>query len=199
MLTELMEKQDTFRTIGDDQGSNLQQNNDMSFILSSAANLKNIRREEIKNYIAFRSDDSFPEDELADCLKRTATPERTGSHPVFVTSSIQLKEQFTSLQKWEGVVEEVKSDYFVARLVDLTEPNQDEEAEFALDDVPEADRPLIAPGAIFYWNIGYLDNRHGQRYRASLIRFRRLPAWTEDEIKASREEAERIANALGWK
>lgn len=106
---------------------------------------------------------------------------------------------FISLQKWEGVVLEVLSDSFLARLVDLTRTGLDEEAEFPVNEVSEEDRPLIRPGAIFYWNIGYHNSYSGQRTRTSIIRFRRLPAWTREEIEAAKREAERLGESIGWK
>ena len=105
---------------------------------------------------------------------------------------------FISLQKWEGIVMEVMDDAFLARLIDLTNKGVDEEAEFPIDEISEEDKPLVRPGAIFYWNIGYHTSYSGQRTRSSIIRFRRLPAWTQREIDAAKREAERIGKALGW-
>jgi hypothetical protein len=105
---------------------------------------------------------------------------------------------FTSLQEWEGIVTEVRNDAFLARLIDLTHRGADEEAEFPNDEVSEEDKPLVRPGAIFYWHIGYHTSYSGQRTRVSVIRFRRLPAWTQREIDAAKQEAERIGKALGW-
>lgn len=105
---------------------------------------------------------------------------------------------FISLQKWEGIVMEVKDDAFLARLIDLTNKGVDEEAEFPIDEISEEDKLLVRPGAIFYWNIGYHTSSSGQRTRTSIIRLRRLPAWTQREIDAAKREAERIRKALGW-
>jgi hypothetical protein len=105
---------------------------------------------------------------------------------------------FTSLQAWEGVVTRVMGNAFLARLIDLTQTGADEEAEFSIDDISEEDKALITPGAIFYWDIGYHTSYSGQRTRESMIRFRRLPAWTQKEIDAAQREAERIGKALGW-
>jgi hypothetical protein len=110
-----------------------------------------------------------------------------------------IKEKFNSLQTWEGVVMEVLEDSFFARLVDLTESNPDEEAEFPLEEVSEEDRKLVKPSAVFYWNIGYHDSRSGQRTRASVIRFRRLPAWTSKEIETAKREARDLREIIGWK
>lgn len=106
---------------------------------------------------------------------------------------------FSSLQKWEGVVLQVTLECIIARLVDLTQPGaSEEEAEIPLNELSEEDRDLIQPGAVFYWNIGYLDSQSGQRTRVSIIRFRRLPAWTRKEIESAGREAARIRAAFGW-
>ncbi len=87
----------------------------------------------------------------------------------------------------------------MARLQDLTEKGPEEEAEFPIEEVSDEDRKFIKSGAIFYWNIGYLDSRTGQRRRVSIIRFRRLPAWRKEEISASQIEALKIRETIGWK
>ncbi len=126
-----------------------------------------------------------PEYQLKPVLPRTGNP--------------RPQDRFVSLQKWEGAVLGVEHNSFFAKLVDLTQGSPEEEAEFCLDDVSEEDRPLLKPGAIFYWNIGYHDSRTGQRRKVSEIRFRRLPAWTAREIEAARREATRLGDLIGWK
>lgn len=96
------------------------------------------------------------------------------------------------LQKWEGQVVRLTAGGFVAKLVDLTAMAPEEDAEFALDDVSAADLPLVQPGAVFYWSIGYRVAVRGQRSRESVLRFRRLPTWS----RADRAEA--AARADGW-
>jgi len=106
---------------------------------------------------------------------------------------------FRLLQKWEGFVLQVRKDAFVARLIDQNHDGPDEEAEIPLEEISEEDQALVQPGAIFYWSIGYLDSRGGQRIRASVIRFRRLPAWTTEELQAARSKAASMRELLGWK
>ena len=106
---------------------------------------------------------------------------------------------FISLQKWEGSVIEVKTDSFVAKLVDMKNDALDEKADILISEVSEDDLPLVVPGAIFYWTIGYYVAKSRQRKRESVIRFRRLPEWTTDEIVAAEREAEKSINLLGWK
>jgi hypothetical protein len=106
------------------------------------------------------------------------------------------KNDFVSLQKWEGIVEEVYEDSFEARLIDLTSNTPDEVAEIPLEEVSKDDYPLIEEGAIFYWNIGYRDKVSGQRERVTFIRFRRLPMWQKRELKVAERNAEEIQELL---
>jgi hypothetical protein len=46
--------------------------------------------------------------------------------------------------------------------------------------------------------VGYGISASGTRSRASIISFRRLPAWTEVEKRQVKERAQLIAKELGW-
>jgi len=105
----------------------------------------------------------------------------------------EIKEFFRAIQKWEGFVLDVGSDTFRARLVSIVGEGPDQEAEIYLEEVDPDDRPLLQPGAVFYWTIGYLDRPSG-RLRAAILRFRRLPAWSETELNAARNEAKKLAS-----
>lgn len=130
-------------------------------------------------------------------VSKTTVPfKEHGTPPSFPQVSTPPRDNFVTLQKWEGVVMDVTKDSFIARLYDLDKKSSDEEAEFPCEEISEEDRELIMPGAIFYWNIGYHDSWCGQRRRSSVIRFRRLPAWRAEEIEASKREAERIKNTI---
>lgn len=118
---------------------------------------------------------------------------------VFLRREPIVQNRFVPLQKWEGTVLQILEDSFFARLVDLTSGGVDEEAEFPVEEVSDADRSLIRPGAVFYWNIGYIDNISGQRTRASVIRFRRLPVWRPEELERARRKAQHISDLLDWK
>lgn len=101
-------------------------------------------------------------------------------------------------QQWEGTVESVSDGEIVARLRDLTNVgNSDERATFSRDEIADADQSLVAPGAVFYWSIGYERTVFGQKSAKSSIRFRRLPAWTKSEVAAVHREADELAHALG--
>ena len=65
-------------------------------------------------------------------------------------------------------------------LIDDTQPV--EEITFSTEEISPSDLQLVAPGAVFYWRIGYVDEVNGQRRRTSDFSFRRLPQWREKDI-----------------
>lgn len=93
--------------------------------------------------------------------------------------------------QWEGQVLEVYEDSFLARLVDMSGKNPDEEAEITFDAVQDDDRTLLRPGAIFYWQIGYRQEG-GTRCSVSMLLFRRMPRWTKFELEAIRTEGNEL-------
>jgi len=101
------------------------------------------------------------------------------------------------LQEWEGQVQEVGERVFSARLVDLTQDSKEEteETDLPIEDLGEADRGLVVPGAIFRWIIGYRWT-NGEKERFTRVVIRRLPIWTEREIKSADQEAAELHNAL---
>ncbi len=113
--------------------------------------------------------------------------------------TIATQNQFISLQKWQGIVVEVKKDAFIAKLIDLTERGAEEEAEFSIEEVSDDDKELVVPGGVFYWNIVYQISYQGQQTRASIIRFRRLPVWRKEELDAAKSRAQKIQNDINWK
>lgn len=106
--------------------------------------------------------------------------------------------RYQVLQQWEGTVSEIVDGDFRAELRDLTDPSHpDEVAVFSLDEVSDPDRSLVALGAIFYWTICYEITRTKQKKTVSLIRFQRLPAWTQKDIRAIKKKAEELKYAFG--
>jgi hypothetical protein len=118
---------------------------------------------------------------------------------VFPKASRASDRYFDVRQLWEGTVDAVRPDGFlVVTLRDLTAPDRPRErAELVPDDIPDGDRDLLAPGAIFYWSIGYEITITGQRNGVSSIRFRRLPAWTRSELDAAKREAAELELLFG--
>jgi len=108
-----------------------------------------------------------------------------------------LRSRFLLLQQWEGCVLEVGQDSFLSVVYDQTNPeNSPEEVRLLIDDIPPAELPLLAPGAVFYWSIGYNDMSNGQRLRSSVISFRRLPAWGEKDISRIKKRSAQLASFL---
>jgi hypothetical protein len=134
------------------------------------------------------------ENETVQTLSRKPLPSITR-----LSTKSTAQDSFVLLQKWEGVVTRITDDSFISTLRDLTSESADEEAEIPIEEVPRADITLLAPGAVFYWCIGYLDRLGGQRIRASEIRFRRLPPWSDRELESARREADEISDLLDWK
>lgn len=102
------------------------------------------------------------------------------------------------LQDWEGVVERIEDDIFVARLRDMTanEVYPGEIAELPVGDVSEDDRELLQVGAVFYMTVGYYVRASGRRERFGRVVFRRLPGWTASALERARERARRITHFL---
>jgi hypothetical protein len=90
-------------------------------------------------------------------------------------------------EKWEGSVEDVGKNYFVASLINLSSGDS-ATAEIFVEDVSAEDRDLIAPGKLFYWHIGYRSYRSGDQERVSSIKFKRVlnshPSLNDNELKS---------------
>ena len=114
----------------------------------------------------------------------------------YPSSSRELPREVV-LQEWEGQVQEVGDRVFSARLVDLTRNSKEEteESDLPIEDLGDADRDLLIPGAIFRWIIGYRWI-NGEKERFARVVVRRLPIWTEREIKSADQEAAELYDAL---
>jgi hypothetical protein len=123
--------------------------------------------------------------------------------PKNLTITVAPRSRLITLQEWEGLVENVDQERgsFTARLYDLRRKDSKdvEIAEFDINDVEPDGQELILPGAVFRWIIGYRDAVYGKRERVSSLVFRRLPAWTTEDLKRSEERGKSLANALRWK
>lgn len=115
-----------------------------------------------------------------------------------VDASEAPREALIPLQRWEGVVLDVEDTSFVVRLVDTAGENADEEVTLPKGELCEFDLELLEPGAILYWTIGYRRTVRGVRERVSRIRLRRLPAWTESQLRDAKERASVLARELDW-
>jgi hypothetical protein len=93
-------------------------------------------------------------------------------------------ESFVAVQEWEGVVNEIRSDVFLADLVDITAQavEANELAEIPIADIQEKDRQWFRVGAIFRWVVGYHRTAGGTKTRGSRIHFR-WPVQPDSETK----------------
>lgn len=104
---------------------------------------------------------------------------------------------FVSLRKWEGIVESLSKEGFIAKLKDVDREVPDERVEIDFDELTNVDeRPLVKTGAIFSWTMGYSVTPSGTRKRQAILIFRRMPVWTEDDIEQGYKEADIMYAAL---
>ena len=116
----------------------------------------------------------------------------------FSFPALEPRTNFRTLQAWEGVVTDVQDSTFSVRLVDLTSNEPDEESNIDFEDVSKDERPLVRTGAVFLLHVGYSTSQGGQRSRTALLRFRRLPVWTEPELSSAEKAAEEQVDQINW-
>ncbi len=105
---------------------------------------------------------------------------------------------FLALRKWEGIVESVLESSFIARLKDVANEVPDERVEIDFDELTNHDeKVLVKTGAIFSWTMGYSVTQSGTRKRQAILIFRRMPSWTEENIKKGFEIADEMYEAFG--
>jgi hypothetical protein len=105
--------------------------------------------------------------------------------------------KFKVLQQFECAVTRITRDYFEAQLSDLTDPTKPMEfAELSLEDVSHSDLPLLVPGCVFYWILGYETRQGGQITNVSEIRLRRNPPWSRRAIEKLKAKALETYNLL---
>jgi hypothetical protein len=83
-------------------------------------------------------------------------------------------------------------------VIDGSDPSNEEIVEFDIEEVSPGDHCLVEPGSVFYWSIGYRTDPSGERSRSSVLVFRRLPAWSAQELKRAKEDAADLRKRLGW-
>ena len=107
----------------------------------------------------------------------------------------------TPLMEWEGSVEAIKGEEFVARLVNVAtgELPPTEEARFPISELSDFQRENLKTGAIFRWVIGLQRLPNGNKQRVSELFFRRFPAaHSEKEINATVAGIGIHLDALEW-
>lgn len=107
---------------------------------------------------------------------------------------------FSRLEQREGVVLEVmpEEDVFRARLVDPRAVEPDEEVVVEMEQLSPYDLDLVAPGALFFWAIGYLTKASGRRQLTLRIDFRRLPAERAGYAERASKAAKTYMKEMKW-
>ena len=118
------------------------------------------------------------------------------SHPS--RSTPEPKAFLHVLQEWEGHVVEMRSDEFVARLVDLTagSTHEEEEALIPWAAISRNEAASVDVGSIFRWVIGYERPSAGTRKRVSRIVFRDQPRMTQRDFREGRRWARETVRAF---
>ena len=100
-------------------------------------------------------------------------------------------------QEWHGYVTEVSEASFECRLLDVTAGDtvESEMADIRLEQVPEAERGLVRPGAYFKW---FIERVPGAEDAVSCIDFASTPCWTEEEIERAKAKARELYDAITW-
>jgi hypothetical protein len=97
------------------------------------------------------------------------------------------------LAEWSGFVTSIEQHYFTASLEGVYGTGVEgveEDSEIPLSDVGDADRDLMRVGAMFRLCIFYENPKNGRPRRFSQVIFRRLPAYTADELEVAGKRGE---------
>jgi hypothetical protein len=105
--------------------------------------------------------------------------------------------RFVLLKKLEGIVVLRGDDFFVAHFVENYSDVKILEAEIALSDIPESERPLVVEGAFLVWTMSYRWEG-GELRRDSAIYIRRLPAWNAQEAEKAIHAARSLRTSIDW-
>ncbi len=108
------------------------------------------------------------------------------------------KESFTVLQEWEGYVIRVGYETFAARLIDLKTLKVEEDAEIYLNQVTFGDLQFLRVGAMFRWQIGYVENENRGMKAAGKIHFLPSPCLSREDISQAQKSAQGIRKTFGW-
>jgi hypothetical protein len=166
---------------------------------STALPLFDDRSSRAENLVTIVGDVTFESSPLAGTgesspsMGTAAASRALASAPMPIQFVVALKTENVVLQVWEGTVTNLANDEFTAIIRDKTEEgNPDEEVVLSTDELAVEDLPLLRPGAIFYWSVRYEQERGLPRRRVSRIRFRRVPGWTNADIRQSEVIKERL-------
>jgi hypothetical protein len=104
---------------------------------------------------------------------------------------------FVVEERWQGYVVDVADEVFHAALFD-TQENDVETVKLEKEEVNILMRPLIKPGAIFFFDIGYQIDPGGQKRRQSVVSFPMIPIVSGDILQRAKAAAAKRFKDLGW-
>ena len=146
------------------------------------------------SYFADTNNSELPESDIVApfsklSLHRTDFPDR-----------LELGRTLHPLVEWEGYVDHITNDSFVAKLVNVNTGTSlpEDEAIFSKSELSEYQLSHLETGAIFRWVIGMQRLPSGQKQRVSEVFFRRLPAHSEKGLKAAKENASDLIKSIDW-
>ena len=98
-----------------------------------------------------------------------------------------------------GLLTEIRSDEFVADLLDLTAGDavESEEAVIPKDELSPEDQARLAIGSLFWWVVGYEASVGGARKRVSQIVLPDLPPMTQADLDRGRNWADWLYERWG--
>jgi len=193
------------------------QRNRFRFHSSEMMANQDVGKDHIADYISHYwpiSEEPYAFGNLKTTRQRTEPDHRSSSHwnsepktggdlvmPI-LTRYRQSMSEMRSLapeMEWEGSVERIEDDAFVASLVNVTtgEVLPTEDAWFPISELNDIQRENLEVGAIFRWVIGLQRLPNGNKQRVSELFFRRLPAHSSKEIEAALENARKHMDAHG--
>ena len=102
------------------------------------------------------------------------------------------------LKKYEGLVDEVMTDSFNARLIETWPQSSELEfCEIQKSYVKEKDIILVVSGAIFHFTVGY-EIKHGQTKAKIEIDFDYHPPLSGEEILAQQNRIKNLMDKIVW-
>jgi hypothetical protein len=95
------------------------------------------------------------------------------------------------VERWQGVVEEIIDDIFIARLVSTggVASLPEEVGDFPMSLVSPDDIALVKEGALFTYTVAR-ETRAGTRRSISMLSFRRMPMWHLRQITEAKIQGE---------
>jgi hypothetical protein len=174
--------------------------NKPKLIFAAARRLKDLSKEHVLHETHSRDNSDYTTAKGNYRVKREDA-ENIINVPDFEKVSRTAHITFHALQEWEGYVLSTTKETFEAKLIDKTDlirNSTPELAVFELSEVNSSDLSLLQAGAVFRWSIGYQVLPSGTKQRVSQIVFRRMPAWTEQEVLEAKAEASALMKKIPW-